>query len=138
MKIIFKLICFTFLGLIIVLLPACRALDPHKPEKAVEAWYEALSIGDITKLYEVTHPDRQAKLEAALTDPLRILVRLTALDERKCFEMKYLVFQEEQNALVHVTGKCVDRFGFLTNLDETFEMILMDKQWYIWSVGNLF
>ena len=139
MKRLYQIIRAILVGSILILIAACGVINPPGPEETVEKWYEAVSKGDATELYKLTHSDRQAALELAITDPLRMVVRLSGIDKRECFNMSYKAVKEEgDSVLIHVTGRCTNQLGFLSNIDEMIELHKEYGKWYIWSVEGWF
>ena len=125
--------------LIIVAGTACSAARRTKPEEVARQWYAAVGGFDTARMYQLTHHDRRADLEKILENPLTTVGTLLGLQERKYFSMQYtVVFQDEQAAQVHVSGKVSNRLGHIDSVNETLELRLAEGEWAIWSCSGWF
>jgi len=127
------------LSFVLVTSPGCaRVLGPG-PEEVTRQWYQAVGEFDAARMYELTHPERQAALEAALRDPLITVSAAVGLQKRQYFEMRYtVVFDDGQTARVHVAGKVANRLGIIDTVDETVELRKFEGRWLVWSAGGWF
>ena len=104
------------------------------PETVTQQWFEALGEFDVARLYELTHPQKRAELEADLENPLVTVGAVLGLAEQDFFEMSYTVVSKDgEIAQVQVTGKVTSRLGMIDDVHEIIDLRKFEGRWYIWS-----
>lgn len=104
------------------------------PHELAQQWFEAIGEFDVARMYELTHPQKRAELEAELEDPFTVVGATLGLLERDFFEMNYtVIFNDGETAQVRVTGKATSRLAAIDDVYETIDLRKLEGRWYIWS-----